>query len=89
MRHQAGDAIDRKDKQRGQRQNAANQRSIQSQDCGLLQELGNFEWPSRLPKFMKATDSSSVEVKRRMAGDPYIDAVRQGTIQYILNHACR
>ena len=38
MRHQAGDAIDRKDKQRGQRQNAANQRSIQSQDCGLLQD---------------------------------------------------
>ena len=38
---------------------------------------------------MKATDNSSVEVKRRMAGDPYIDAVRQGTIQYIFNHACR
>ena len=38
---------------------------------------------------MKATDSSSVEVKARMARDPYIDAVRQGTIQYILNHACR
>ena len=89
MRHQAGDAIDRKDKQRGQRQNAANQRGIQSQDCGLLQESGNFENPSRLPSFVKATDSSTVDVKHRMTGDTYIDAVRQGTIQYILNHACR
>ena len=90
MRHQAGDAVDRKDKQRGQRQNAANQRSIQSQDCGLLQDPRQLSMAKQSAKICESDRQlKCVKVKRRMAGDPYIDAVRQGTIQYILNHACR